>query len=454
MLKRIKLILIAPILFLCTATLTAQVKYDPAETARIIAPFIDAQTIAVAHADISRINSDAIFEKVTGVALKIAEPQEKDKILAVLTEFRQIIHQWITDFTAAGGKDIYLVLSLTDLPRFFMIVPLGTGADAQEIANLLRKAQPAGSSEGSPIYLDCFEKFGNVAFGGSKETLQRLQTSPPADRPELSAAFAAAGDTAVQLLIILDADARRVIDETLPILAQLPGDISATAVSRGLMWAALGLDAPPKMQIKLEVQSQNATDADALNNVVGQIIDIIVKQNKYLDLKKHLTLLKPTVKGDRLHLLLKDDQIDSLMADIFLPASLGVGRAGELVNRKKCIDQLRGLGQAIMMYQNDYREKCPPNLETLIEKANVHPRMILCPSSNEKYVYRGADLTSHASSNMILAYDKLEYHQGECRNVVFCGTQVESMTQEEFCKAIELDNELRRKMKLPEKPAE
>ena len=55
------------------------------------------------------------------------------------------------------------------------------------------------------------------------------------------------------------------------------------------MWAALGINSPPEMQIKLEVQSQNAAAADAINNVVGQLIDIIEKQNKHLDLKKPLT---------------------------------------------------------------------------------------------------------------------------------------------------------------------
>lgn len=146
----------------------------------------------------------------------------------------------------------------------------------------------------------------------------------------------------------------------------------------------------------------------------------------------------------------------ALGVSILLPA---LGRAREMAQRVQCASQLRGLGNAIAMYNNDYNGKNPKTLQELIETEDVAPKALVCPSSDDEigqcsYIYRGADLTASADSSMIVAYDKFDNHDGEARNVLFAGGHVERFEEEAFQELIRKDNALRRKRGLPEKPTD
>jgi len=146
----------------------------------------------------------------------------------------------------------------------------------------------------------------------------------------------------------------------------------------------------------------------------------------------------------------------ALGVSILLPA---LGRAREMANRVKCASQLRGLGNAIAMYNNDFNGRNPKTLQELTETEDVHPKAFVCPSSDDEigqcsYIYRGADLNDSVDSQMIVAYDKYDNHDGEARNVLFAGGYVERVEEEAFQELIRKDNELRRKMGLTEIPAD
>src|SRR5262249_31121634 len=94
------------------------------------------------------------------------------------------------------------------------------------------------------------EKIGGVYFGGSKATRERLRTLKPSGRPEVARAFAAAGDTAVQLLFFMPADSKRVIEEMLPVLPKEIGGGPSKTLTNGALWAALRADASPKLSLE------------------------------------------------------------------------------------------------------------------------------------------------------------------------------------------------------------
>ncbi|MCK4628404.1 MAG: hypothetical protein KAT56_05335 [Sedimentisphaerales bacterium] len=445
--------IVAVIMMTFVLSVSAETKFDPANCAETIAPYIDSQTLAVARVNVRQINPDAIFEKVSEIILRDVKPSEKDKVLANLPMLLQIVRQWITDFTTAGGKDIYIVMSLADFPKFFMVVSVAPDADAQAIAQLLRKVQPTGKNKSSPLYMNTFEKLDKVVFGGSDVTLQRLREGEPDSRPELSTAFAAMGNSTVQVLIIPSADSRRVIEEMLPVLPEEVGSAPGTTITHGLIWAAVGIDGPPNMAFKLHIQSQDATSAQEFSRLIANLYNII-RQNTEIRKELHnldeiLKTLTPTVQRDHLTVALDKTGMDTIVNDVLSPSIL---QARQQAQQAVCARQLNRIGKTIMMYQDDHKDKNPPNLEALVEAFDVPAQILICPAGQDKYVYRGADLDASASMNMILVYDKLQYHRGKYRNVVFADSHVERMTEDAFRKAIELDNKYRRKLKLPEKP--
>ena len=112
---------------------------------------------------------------------------------------------------------------------------------------------------------ETLEKVDGAIFAGSKAALARFRTGKPAPRPEVAQAFAAAGDTAAQLLLLPTADIRRVIKEMIPTLPAAVGGGPSTTITRGFLWAAVGVDGPPTASLRVVIQSRDAGSADSLH---------------------------------------------------------------------------------------------------------------------------------------------------------------------------------------------
>ncbi|MGW8257490.1 MAG: hypothetical protein ACWGMZ_08400, partial [Thermoguttaceae bacterium] len=106
--KRLLLLLALSAICFFASKSFAQEKFDPAGRAKLIAPFIGEQTIAVVHVDISRIKID----KLSQMAAQLV-PEEKSQIAEIQAQFKSVKES----FLKAGGKDIYLVVqAATFLP--------------------------------------------------------------------------------------------------------------------------------------------------------------------------------------------------------------------------------------------------------------------------------------------------------------------------------------------------
>jgi hypothetical protein len=219
---------------------TAAEKFSPDAHARAVAPFVDGQTVGVARVDLTRIDPDALTATVAEAGK--LEPEEVEAL-------RRGLRDRLGGLTRAGGKEVYAVFSMADRPTDppFVVVPLGPGADDRALRRALGRTGPFEHLR--------FETLGGAVVGASENTLKRLRGLKPAPRPELAAAFAAAGDTAVQVLLLPTADTRRVIEELLPTLPPEVGGGPSRTLTRGLRWAALGADLPPKLTLRLVIQS-------------------------------------------------------------------------------------------------------------------------------------------------------------------------------------------------------
>jgi len=141
----------------------------------------------------------------------------------------------------------------------------------------------------------------------------------------------------------------------------------------------------------------------------------------------------------------------TLMWLLAVPMVVGACKQG------MCAFNLGAINKAIWMYQNDFDDAMPPNLEALIDTENLEPRRLVCPSSGDQegqcsYIYRGADLSATAPADMIIAYDKQAYHDDKRRGVLFAGSNVRVMLEQDFQQAIDKDNKRRRELGLAEKP--
>ena len=330
-------------LLLPRAALPAEPGFDPGARAKAIAPFIDEQTVGVVHVDLTRIEVDPLFDKFLELVPEaLIEEQEA----------RAGVKQVRDALVKAGARDLYVVVSLAEVPREppFVIVPLADGAKVDALAAGL----PPMGRDG------VFERLDGVLFVGTRRALERVKAAKPDARPELEPAFEAAGDTAVQLLLAPPAYARRVIEELMPTLPEEIGGGPSTILTDGLLWAAVGLDAPPKMSLRVVIQSQDHEAAEALR---GKWLDVVRFLSVHEGARKSLRnfeevveVTTPAVENDRLVITLSepDGSIRAFLAALTPPIEQARARA----KRAQSMNDLKQLG--IAMHNYHYRNKTFP----------------------------------------------------------------------------------------------
>ncbi len=299
--------------------------------AKTIAPFLDAQTLAVAHLDLTKLDADALASALADLGAAGADGAK---------EVKEAAGRWLDAFSKAGGKQLYVVFSLDDFPNApFVIVPLGEGADAGAIAQLLDlPGLPAGPRE----------KVGDAVFAGSAAGRQRLRAQKPAARPELAQAFAAAGDGAAQAAIIPPPHVMRVVGELMP-----TPDGSGQVLARGVRWAAVRLDAPPKLALRLTIQSQDAAAARALDDTLGKVLKGLAALKEVRaalpDFPKAVAQLEPKIEGDRVVLSLEGEHLRDVIGPL-------VQRGVMAAARMQAAKSLRQLALGLHRYVDSHHK--------------------------------------------------------------------------------------------------
>ncbi len=240
---------------------------------------------------------------------------------------------WIPSFVKAGGKELYLVAGLADLSHgpFFTIIPLTDGADAHGIQEILEKLPAFEDQVKQPL--------GSALFIGSKQTLERLKTAKPVARKDLASAFEAAGNAAVQLLLLPTADSRRVVEELMPTLPAEVGGGSVKVLMRGIQWAAVAMEAPPATSIRFVVQSEDAGKAkelaEFLKSNVARLAKLPMAEKIVPGLGSMVNALTPSVAGDRVTLSLDEKNVATLLKPAARAMHNSVNRQTSSANLKK-----------------------------------------------------------------------------------------------------------------------
>ena len=176
-----------------------------------VSRWIDEQTVALVRIDVESLLSSFSPEKVQRLLDQAGlQPDQTAPVLAIGQHVNELGQQLLQ----AGGAEIWLVLSLADVPRGspLIVVRGSTDRDASQLMPWLEAHRAALGSESFQVKkhdeLTCL-----VAL---PETLQRASRLAPDERSELAPALAAAGKGPVCAVLILSRDQRRVIRETLP----------------------------------------------------------------------------------------------------------------------------------------------------------------------------------------------------------------------------------------------
>jgi len=105
-----------------------------------VAPFVDSQTNGVIYVDTSTVDMDQIdaWQQKAIASADIADPAEKARAEKSAQSKIAGTRKWISDFKAAGGKDLYVVVSLGGIMQGEpggVVIPLN-GANPDGLAKI------------------------------------------------------------------------------------------------------------------------------------------------------------------------------------------------------------------------------------------------------------------------------------------------------------------------------
>jgi prepilin-type processing-associated H-X9-DG protein len=446
----------AIVLMVLWAALPALAQERATSTSQSLAPCVDEQTFAVVRIDLARVDTDALFDLAAQAAAKYVDTSQVETLKNKSGGPRQAMKQKVDAFKAAGGETLYVIWSTNDLPGFVLAVPVTEKTNQPALKDWV-EATLTSLGTGCPELKQVRKQ--DLLLVGPKQIVERWEKTAPVIRASLDKATAAAQGAAIQILLVPNDDTKQILGAMLPALAERGIQIDGNAISKGLQWAAIGIDLPPKPAIRMHIQAADAASAATLNRLVadlwqrvGQIPSL---RRTCPNLDASLAMLSPAAEGNTSRLVLDDKQCTRLAADFFAPA---VVQAREVAANLTCATNLSGLGKAMLIHANDYNDELPASLETLKKTAEVTDQSLSCGCDREgkggiPYVYRGVDLrNTSANPDLITVYCKRDHRGG--RNVLFLDSHVEWMTEEQFQRLIEKDNLLRRQAGLPEKPAD
>ena len=418
---------------LIAAVLAAAPAPDAAARAKAIAPFVDEQTMLVARFDVTQVDFEPLLRRANKAMRELAGPDvpQADRQFA---EAKAKADQWLVAFAKAGGRDLYVIGPMDVFPAVVVVVPLGERGDAEELSKLLGVRNQTTTAptrpNGAPFSPEVARCIGGMLLVGAREAVERIAKTTPAARPELTKAFAAAGDGAAQLLILPTNDSRRVIAELMPRLPDALGGGPSSALTDGMRWAALGAALKPDLSVTAVIQSTDPGAAEAMGGVIKRIYASLAAKPRgelmqFVDTGDILAMLRWRVEGSRLTLSIDAARLDKLMAEVIAPS---LRRARYLAMRAISAANFNAIGKALALYTIDHEGAFPENLQVLVEKKYLNARALVNPAHPDRkpaYVYLPPRKPPvPAAAETLVAYEAHD-KWGEGVNVLFYDGLVE-----------------------------
>ncbi len=417
-----------------------------------VAPLTDDLTVAVARLDLTNLSLDAVFQTLTN----LTSDGKSSLLSAAEVVSRTAVKGWVTRFTEAGGRDVYLLFSLNDLgvePPVTVVVPISDGANVEALRQLI-VSSGLGAWEKCVVLKKCL-------VAAPTAILQRLETLQAAPPKNLQPAFAQTLPGALQAVFLPYESAGRVLDEVMPVLPSVMGGGSSDALSHGLRWATLSATSPPELSLQFAIQARTDADAEALRRTIAASLEAVGKLDQ---VRRELpqwetlaTMLTPAVQGDRLILAWDRPRIEKLVKTCLAPMLVGLRQKDQAIYN---LSNLKQIGLAVVMYATDHEDQLPSHLAaTLPYLENGEPLLLpgggtKCPPDLMKWDYpkqvewldqHGAYVYLKPAAHLkeikepdktLLAYQRLETTDGTTVPAAFADGHTERLSREAFEKLL------------------
>ncbi len=300
-----------------------------------VASYVNEETIVVVRVDLQTLDLE-----VTGPILR-----------EWLDPVRPISHraaslgQALQNLKSLQVPAVHVLLATGDLPADGLLV-IQTSAGKAAVDAL------------EPIWPGDVEDVAGGVIAGSKEARSRVQSIKRIKRPEFSMALQAVPGMTLQVAVAPSDDARRVLREFLPVLPPELGGGTTAKVVDGAKWLGIGMNLPPKFEMRCIAQSADVAGAEALQAAISATLATLsrneVFKQRFPNAENLRQLLTPRCEADKLVVALTEANggANQLVEQVAAPL-LEIARENAL--RARTVANLKHLALAMHNFHDAYK---------------------------------------------------------------------------------------------------
>jgi hypothetical protein len=351
--------------------------------------FLTDDVVAVVYLDLQKIDPPAIAK--ASAEFGVQEP-ELTRIQAATAAAKLELD----NLTGAGVRYVFAFLRTTDFNQLgtSWVASIQPHQDPDRAAQLVRDLiTKTGLNSGAKELIAGVRVVdGYLVAAANDAQVARMANEKPTDPRDVSAAMAALGKGAVGIVLVGDADSRRVIRELVPRLPSPLDSITGTMIADDLLWGGIQLDWPPKLGIKLEIECRSPNAATVVSQALTDAADTFSQSAPFLaaleDPKARKLVrdaFNPSVKQNRVTV-----SLESVTGDLQRLASVLAKPIEELRQSARTTAEMNNLRQlmlGILNYESAFGQFPNPSGITENTPAGLSWRVQILPFLEQGELY-------------------------------------------------------------------
>ena len=410
---------------------------------------VDDLVYGVIRLDTKAADFSKSLDALLNLASQTLKPHEAVHLRNAVSRSRNIMETDLGTFQQAGGREIYAVFNLRDLPLFFLAFPVDTGVNPEQV----QKAIGAVVEHSFNIDDLSIEPHGSLILVGKTPILKAAKAATGPINPLWETLLDKKPVRPLRIVVVPNEMQLRVLKEMWPAMPGVPGLDQLKIMIQQCKWLTLSAQVVPSMafEISLEVQTKDMADQVA---AFWKVMAPFIAEPLHMD-KDVLNQIQVNAQGQQVTWSLDHAQSQKVLGYLFLEP---VHRLTCFAQQMACGTNVSDMGKAILLYANDHNDQMPPSLD-ILKNQDLMPKNcampekgLICPGvgTTDSYGYCGDGLDCSCEPTVILVYDKKGNHAESFRNVLFLDSHVEWVSEERFQELAAKVNQVRKERGLPE----